>query len=94
MKPNPYDDQAFPVTVPPLVTYTQDGEIHERAVLLLAWRQSGPGVWEGLVTWVVTTRTEAGTIHHKHVEWVPADRLGQVSAEALRGRYKAVPRFK
>ncbi|MEU8394727.1 hypothetical protein AB0C28_06040 [Nonomuraea sp. NPDC048892] len=46
------------------------------------------------MTWVVTSRSEAGEIHQKLVEWVPADQLSQVSAEALRGRYKKVPRIK
>ncbi|MEV0236895.1 hypothetical protein [Nonomuraea sp. NPDC050786] len=93
-KPGPYDEEAFPVAVPPLVAYAPEGELYERAVFLLAWRQAGPKDWEGLVTWVVTTRTEAGAIHTKHVEWVPAAQLNQVPAEALRGRYKKVPRFK
>ncbi|SEU46545.1 hypothetical protein [Nonomuraea wenchangensis] len=93
-QPNPYDDDAFPVLVPPLVTYAPEGEFYDRAVFLLAWRQVGPKAWEGLVTWVVTTRTDAGAVHVKHVEWVPGERLSQVPAESLRDRYGKVPRFK
>jgi hypothetical protein len=85
---------AFPVAVPPLVTYAPEGEFYDRAVFLLAWRQTGPKAWQGLVMWAVTTRSDAGELHQKFVEWVPADELSEVPAEALRGRYKAVPRFK
>ncbi|TMR90599.1 hypothetical protein [Nonomuraea basaltis] len=45
----PYDEGAFPVPVPPLVTYTPPDEFHDRAVLLLAWRRIGLKEWEGLV---------------------------------------------
>ncbi|WP_276615500.1 hypothetical protein [Nonomuraea basaltis] len=38
-EPGPYDEEAFPVPVPPLVAYAPEGELHDRAVLLLAWRQ-------------------------------------------------------
>ncbi|MEV1168594.1 hypothetical protein [Nonomuraea sp. NPDC049784] len=93
-RPNPYDEGAYPVAIPPLVAYVLPGEVHERGVYLLAWRQAGPKAWEGLVTWVVTTHSEAGALHQKFVEWVPADELRQVPAEALRDRYKQVPRLK
>ncbi|MEV1167362.1 hypothetical protein [Nonomuraea sp. NPDC049784] len=92
-RPNPYDEEAYPVTVPPLVAYAPPGEFYRRSVFLLAWRRVGPDQWEGLVMWVVTTRTDAGELHQKFVEWVPGEELHQVPAEALRGRYKQVPRF-
>ncbi|SDL73797.1 hypothetical protein SAMN05421874_12845 [Nonomuraea maritima] len=93
MKPNPYDDEAYPVPKPPLVAYAPAGEFDDRGVFLLAWRRVDGGRWEGLVTWVVTTRSGAGEMHRKFVEWVPADDLHQVPAEAMRDRYKGVPRF-
>lgn len=65
-----------------------------RDVFLLAWRQVGPKGWEGLVTWVITTRSGAGAVRQKHVEWVSGEQLRQAPAEALRDRYKKVPRFK
>ncbi len=89
---NPYDEEAYPVAIPPLVTFAPGDEFDDRAVFLLAWRRVGPK-WEGLVTWVVTSQSGAGTIHQKHVAWVPGEDLHQVPAEALRGRYKKVPRF-
>ncbi len=70
------------------------GRVYDRGAFLPAWRQTAPDSWEGLETWVVTFGSEAGEIHQKLVEWVPADQLSQVPAEALRGRYKKVPRIK
>jgi hypothetical protein len=91
---NPYDEKAYPVAIPPLVTYAPPDEFDDRAAFLLAWRQVGPKAWEGLVTWTATTRSGAGAIHQKFVEWVPGEELHQVPAEALRDRYRNVPRFK
>ncbi|WP_425465191.1 IS1096 element passenger TnpR family protein [Nonomuraea diastatica] len=42
----------------------------------------------------VTTWTESGAIHTKHVKWEPSDQLSQVPAEALRSRFRKAPRFK
>ncbi|MFI9841608.1 hypothetical protein ACIHFD_31555 [Nonomuraea sp. NPDC051941] len=93
-RPHPYDEEAYPVAIPPLVAYVLPGEVNARGVYLLAWRQAGPKACEGLVTWVVTTHSGTGALHQKFVEWVPADEQRQVPAEALRDLYKKVPRFK